>query len=290
MAVTLVSADLDRQTFLWNEEEEVATAEGSGTMLAALLRAVLPAGAALVRLSLIDCFVKEAGFSSPACGPLLASVTSLEFTFRLVHAVWDDEALQRALGAVVALTPGLRALDIWGADGEPGKQLACGLPPAVTALRQLEELSTRRCLLPSLPPGPYLAGEACQCVSLFTGRNWLDECFAGPTAVVPLHCKRLSLWCPLTSLSTRLLVAGLTKLWLSGSRLEGPLPAALAAATRLQTLGLGGNPGLRLDQASVDMLARLPHLQAITLDDCRPGMVAELARRKPRLQFWDGMP
>ncbi|EFN56535.1 hypothetical protein CHLNCDRAFT_144174 [Chlorella variabilis] len=222
VAVTLVSADLDRQTFLWNEEEEVATAEGSGTMLAALLRAVLPAGAALVRLSLIDCFVKEAGFSSPACGPLLASVTSLEFTFRLVHAVWDDEALQRALGAVVALTPGLRALDIWGADGEPGKQLACGLPPAVTALRQLEELSTRRCLLPSLPPGPYLAG--------------------------------------------------LTKLWLSGSRLEGPLPAALAAATRLQTLGLGGNPGLRLDQASVDMLARLPHLQAITLDDCRPGM------------------
>ena len=138
-----------------------------GAILYSILSAVLPPGVQLSQLTLGQCSICEHAFGG--CGPLVAELPKLSLLGVMETLHGTDVALQAALGALIALTPHVRHLTIdadsegggaeqW-AEAADGQCLSCGLPPAVTALRHLQMLQVCNARLPSLPGGPYLAGE-----------------------------------------------------------------------------------------------------------------------------------
>lgn len=147
----LQCADLDG-----NGNEELG---GGAAALAALWRTALPAGAAVSELCLHVCAIRRSSFSG--CGLLVAGVPVLYARCCLERTAGTDAALRSALDALIALAPNLGRLEISNDCilDEPGWALTAGLPPAVLSLRHLARLSLEGSLLPSLPDGPYFAGE-----------------------------------------------------------------------------------------------------------------------------------
>ena len=95
--------------------------------------------------------------------------------------------------------------------------------------------------------------------------------------------QRPALCPPLLRLAPRF-APGLTELCLTGNAFRTP-PFALSAATRLHTLRLDRNPDLRLSSAHVQLLAQLPALDTLVIDEVSPGHMAALGRRRPDLNF-----
>ena len=121
-----------------------------GSVLRSLLEAVLPPGVPLRVFELHGCSVSQHCFAS--CGPLLTGVTQLDWCGNATERVDDtDEALQAAVQALVALTPGVRRMQLRGhAHFEPWS-LPSGLSPRCATWRHWR-WSTLSC--PCCPRGP----------------------------------------------------------------------------------------------------------------------------------------
>ena len=248
--VSLMQTELN-----WTEEE------ADQEVLRSLLRTVLPPRATLGELELTRVAVL-ADHSFVGCAPLLAGMTRLALDGVYESTDGTDAALQSALNGLIQLTPRLHHLvftgdpprfheeEEWAAEGGGGKCLSCGLPPAVTALRHLEALSVNFALLPSLPEGPY------RCV------RRAESYYAQQLA--PMCCSFLTDVCPRPFSHAS---PGPTSLDLWRNRLAGPLPPALRSATALQRLDVSGSPGLRLDTRFVEVLASLPALTSLSLNE-----------------------
>ena len=236
--------------------------EADREALRSLLRTMVPPDGTLDALTLrLTQVLAEHSFVG--CAPLLAGLTRLAL-YRVDKCTDStDAALQSALNDLIQLTPRLHYLvftgdpprfheeEEWAAEGGGGKCLSCGLPPAVTALRHLEALSVNFALLPSLPEGPYLTG-------VFGTQSHMHS------SVAPICCSLLTDVCPRPFSHAS---PGLTSLDLWRNRLAGPLPPALRSATALQRLDMSANAGLCLDTGSVEVLASLPALTSLRLDE-----------------------
>lgn len=139
------------------------------SLLHAALPVQLPAGG--WALELADCLLSPQSFEG--CAAELAAVTRLMVSACAVERA-DGSCVRNALGALLALTPAVRALHLrWqGKDhcpyfsmdqlGYPGRLwrgLSAGLPSELAELQQLEEIQVQHCdLQGELLGGPYLTG------------------------------------------------------------------------------------------------------------------------------------
>lgn len=139
--------------------------------LHAVLAEMMPPGAAIGTLELIDSVLLLGAAHGPALLPPLAAL-------RLIRCRGKPDIAEGSIGAVLRLLlarlPGLQELTVVAADG-------CSLQPIPPALIQLHSLTRLGLLghaLYDLPPGPYLTGCAARCLRL---RLLGGLCLAAPT-------------------------------------------------------------------------------------------------------------